>query len=165
MSYRNKTYVIFDWDSDRWAYAYMLGWISNEKIDFDFFNAHELNTLTDEAGEYTVKQKLRERLDNTKQAIVLVGASTRFLYRFVRWEIEQCQQRDLPVVVANLNKARQIDKDLCPPILRDVGALHISFNLRIIKYALDYFCPEYHSRYKGTTNWHYEPKIYQSLGL
>ena len=26
MSYRNKTYVIFDGDKDLWAYAYMLGW-------------------------------------------------------------------------------------------------------------------------------------------
>jgi hypothetical protein len=30
MSYRNKTYVIFDGDNDMWAYAYMKGWKANE---------------------------------------------------------------------------------------------------------------------------------------
>jgi len=29
MSYRNKTYVIFDGDNDMWAYSYMKGWKAN----------------------------------------------------------------------------------------------------------------------------------------
>jgi len=56
MSYRNKTYVIFDGDNDMWAYAYMKGWKQNENIDFDFHDAHDLNVITDRASEESVKR-------------------------------------------------------------------------------------------------------------
>ena len=79
MAYRNKTYVIFDGDEDMWAYAYMLGWISKDHIAFDFHNAHDLAPLSATAGEETVKRRLRERLSNTKQAIVLIGEKTKCL--------------------------------------------------------------------------------------
>jgi hypothetical protein len=52
MSYRNKTYVIFDADNDMWAYAYLNGWNESEHIEFDFHNAHDLRPLTDRASEY-----------------------------------------------------------------------------------------------------------------
>lgn len=32
MSYKNKTYVIFDGDNDRWAYAYMKGWGQGSQV-------------------------------------------------------------------------------------------------------------------------------------
>ena len=82
MSYRNKTYVIFDGDKDMWAYAYMLGWHENEHIEFNFFNAHDINTITKSASEDTTKRKLRERIANTKQAVVLVGKSTKTLRHY-----------------------------------------------------------------------------------
>jgi len=44
-----------------WAYAYMKGWKKNEHIDFNFFDAHDLRSLTDRASEETVKHHLRER--------------------------------------------------------------------------------------------------------
>lgn len=50
MSYRNKTYVIFDADNDIWAYRYMRGWIAEEHIEFNFHDAHDLGSeLTDRA--------------------------------------------------------------------------------------------------------------------
>ncbi len=109
MSYRNKTYVIFDGDNDMWAYAYMKGWKSNQNVDFNFHDAHDLNTITNLSGEENTKRKLRERLVNTKQAIVLIGDSTKDLYRFVRWEIDICQDKGLPIVAVNLNNKRQCD--------------------------------------------------------
>ena len=42
MSYRNKTYVIFDADNDYWAYARMKGWKTLRNIDFNFHDAHDL---------------------------------------------------------------------------------------------------------------------------
>lgn len=51
MSYRNKTYVIFDADNDRWAYAYMRGWKSNENMNFNFNDAHDIGPLTDRASD------------------------------------------------------------------------------------------------------------------
>ena len=113
MSYRNKTYVIFDGDNDMWAYAYMKGWKKNENVDFNFHDAHDLNTITNLSSEENTKRKLRARLANTKQVIVLIGESTKNLYRFVRWEIDTCQGKGLPIVAVNLNNVRQYDENCC----------------------------------------------------
>src|SRR5262249_1244255 len=50
MGYRNKTYVIFDGDKNMWAYRYMRGWNSQEHMDFNFYDAHDLRPLTDRAS-------------------------------------------------------------------------------------------------------------------
>lgn len=165
MGYRNKTYVIFDGDNDIWAYRYMKGWKQNKNVDFNFYDAHDLNTITNASSEENTKRKLRERFSNAKQAIVLIGGSTKNLYRFVRWEIEVCQNLGLPIVAVNLNKRRSLDTDHCPAILRDADAVHVSYNARIIKHALDNFCDRYAS-YRGKgENWHYGDNVYKDLGL
>lgn len=165
MGYRNKTYVIFDGDNDMWAYGFMKGWKQNKNVDFNFFNAHDLNIISEGSTEESVKRKLRERLGNTKQAIVLIGKSTKNLYRFVRWEIQECQYMGLPIVAVNLNKQRSYDSSLCPPILRDADAVHVSFNARIIRYALDNFCPRFREFRGQGRNWTYGAKVYSELGL
>ena len=73
MSYRNKTYVIFDGDNDMWAYRFMRGWKALEHLDFDFHDAHDIKPLTEIASEETVRRRLRERFSSAKQVIVLVG--------------------------------------------------------------------------------------------
>ena len=127
MSYRNKTYVIFDGDEDMWAYAFMKGWKTNDNIDFSFHDAHHLRPLTGRASEATVKEALRKRMANAKQVLVLVGAKTKNLHRFVRWEIESAMAKDLPIIVVNLNNKRSYDDRRCPPILRGHCAVHVAF--------------------------------------
>jgi hypothetical protein len=165
MSYRNKTYVIFDGDKDMWAYAYMRGWSNSEHIDFNFHDAHDLRPLTDRAGEETVRTRLRERFANTKQVVVLIGESTPYLYKFVRWEIEMAQKLGLPIVGVNLNGCRQYDTERCPPILRDQYVVHVPFKAKIIKYALDNFPAEYANRGEAPGNRIYPDSVYVQLGL
>ena len=166
MSYRNKTYVIFDGDEDMWAYSYMKGWKQNEKIDFNFFDAHDLKPITDRANEDTVKRSLRERLSNTKQAIVIIGEKTKNLYRFVRWEMETCQKLDIPIIAVNLNGLRNQDPERCPPVIRGEYVVHIPFKLKIIQYALDQFPGEYSNRDTAATGPRfYNDSVYQKLGL
>lgn len=62
MAYRNKTYVAFDADEDMWAYAYMLGWKANKRIDFDFYDAHEIKKIHRARSEAYIKSILLERL-------------------------------------------------------------------------------------------------------
>jgi Thoeris protein ThsB, TIR-like domain len=166
MSYRNKTYVIFDGDEDMWAYAYMLGWKNNDKIDFNFYNAHDLKPLTKQANEETVKSRLRGRLSNTKQAIVLIGEKTKHLYRFVRWEMEVCKNLDIPMIAVNLNGLKKQDDDRCPAIIKNEYVVHIPFKMNIIKYALDGFPEEYNNK-RATENGprFYPDTIYKKLGL
>jgi hypothetical protein len=166
MSYRNKTYVIFDGDNDMWAYRYMRGWNESKHIDFDFHDAHDLKPLTDRASDETVRQRLRERFSNAKQVIVLIGEQTKHLYKFVRWEIEVAQKLDLPIVAVNLNKSRRYDPERCPPILKDQYVVHVAFRARIIKYALDSFPDEYAKRDPSAGgNRYYKDAIYTQLGL
>ena len=143
MSYRNKTYVMFDADNDISWYRLMTAWKENKKIDFNFHDAHELNNLRKTASEDQIKRKLRERLNNTKQAIVLVGDSTKNLYKFVRWEIEVAMSMDIPIIAVNLDKANDAT-DKTPPILKnDAYFVSVPFELEKIKHALDQFPGEY----------------------
>lgn len=149
MSYRNKTYVIFDGDNDMWAYAYMKGWIAREHIDFNFYDAHDLKPLTQSASDETVYARLRERMANTKQAIVLIGDHTKALRKFVPWELGLVFKNQIPLIAVNLNGKRRQDPDLCPAMIRDEYVAHVSFRARIVQYALDHFPTEYANRPSG----------------
>jgi hypothetical protein len=164
MGYRNKTYVIFDGDEDMWAYSFMKGWNKSEHIDFDFHDAHEINNLSDNSSEDTVKRKLRERFSNTKQAIVLIGKNTKNLYRYVRWELETCLNLDIPIIAVNLNDKRKIDDKLCPAIIKDKAVIHVAFRMKIIQYAMDNFCEDY-DQYKNKKDMFYYDSEYTRLGL
>lgn len=166
MSYKNKTYVIFDGDKDMWAYAYMNGWKSNDNMDFNFHDAHDIRPLTDRASDDTVRARLRERFSSAKQVIVVVGENTKNLYKFVRWEIEIALELDLPIIVVNLSELRDLDKEFCPPILKDTYSVHVPFKAKIIQYALDKFPDEYAKRDKSASGPRvYNEQIYQKLEL
>lgn len=166
MAYRNKTYVIFDADSDINYYRLMQAWKENQHIDFNFHDAHDLNNLRDGSSEETIKRKLRDRMNNAKQAVVLVGESTKNLYKFVRWEIDQALELGIPIVVVNLNQRRTMDADRCPPILKGKPVVHVSFQPAIIKYALDDYADNYAAVISsGKTDCYYQAQVYSNLRL
>jgi MTH538 TIR-like domain (DUF1863) len=164
MGYKNKTYVIFDGDNDIWAYGFMKGWKQSEHVDFDFHDAHDLRVITVGASEEAVKRTLRERLKNSKQAIVLIGESTKNLFRFVRWEIETCLEMGIPIIAVNLNNLRKMDQALCPPILKGTPTVHVAFKARIIQKALDDLGDNFAAN-KAKSDMCYEEKTYRDLGL
>jgi len=167
MAYRNKTYLCFDADNDMHYYRLCLAWNQSDHSSFNFVNAHDLNRLLSTSSEQTIKRKLRERLNNTKVFVILVGEHTRYLYRFVRWEMEQALNLKLPVVVVNLNGKRSMDAERCPPILREEIAVHVSFNAAILEYALDNWPSLHASAVRGGADGphYYDTPIYQRLGL
>lgn len=169
MSYRNKTYVAFA-SEEIHCYRLMEAWRDNENIDFNFYNAHDLYISRDTSKPETIKRNLRERMKNAKQ-IVLLGSSigkkkgsdgTSFLAHEIKVTIEF----NLPVVVANLDGDRNIDRSFIPQPLLDTDyyTLSVSFQPAIIKYALDEYAPRYAQSTK-TGPHHYPAKIYTSLGL
>ena len=161
------TYVIFDGDKDRYAYAFMKGWKVNDRVEFDFQDAHDLDEMTGRAeNEAYVKSQLRKRMEASDQVLVLVGESTKYLRKFVGWEIDLALKLDLPVIVVNLNGRRCMDEDLCPVPLRTGYIVHISYKRAIIKHALDRFPAEFRGRYRATIEPRvYGDDIYQRLGL
>ena len=169
MGYKDPSYVIFDGDNDKWAYAFMKGWKANDRVDFDFRDAHDLDSMTGRAqNEEYVKSRLRERLNNSKAAIVLVGDSTKNLYKYVRWEIDLAKQLNLPIIAVNLNGKRVQDDANCPAILRDACVVHVSFNMAIIRHALDQWPSEFRGlslENKSAGGRHYGADTYARLGL
>src|SRR6266487_6367089 len=141
MSYRNKTYVAFDGDydeGDMWAYRLMQAWNANEHIDFNFYNAHDINSARDTSLEESIKAQLRLRMANAKQMVLLVGEKTKGLRKFVPWEIELARKQDIPIIVVNLNGKRHYDPDRCPSAIgSDVYTMHVAFYAKIIKLAMD----------------------------
>ena len=149
MSYRNKTYVIFDADEDIKCYRLMTAWKANKKIDFNFYDAHDINNLMKkgQTSDEQIYKKLRERMNNAKQVIVLVGEKTKNLYKFVRWEINLAIEKDLPIIAVNLDNSNG-STDKTPPILKNEAYfVSVPFELEKIKFALDDF-PEHYKNKK-----------------
>lgn len=167
MPYRNKTFVSFDGDSDMSYYRLMQAWKQNDGITFNFYDAHDLNTARDSSQEASIKARLTERMRNTKVFVLLVGERTRYLQKFVRWEIEQAIRRDLPIVAVNLNGRRSMDQNRCPPVLREELAIHVSFNAAIMQHALDNW-PASHKQHRagrGSGPYYYKSEVYVGRGL
>ena len=166
MAYKNKTYVSFDADSDIRYYYLMKAWKQSDKTQFNFYDAHDVNNNYDK-NEESIKASLMERFRNSKAFILLVGEHTKYLYKYVRWEIEQAIKRELPIIVVNLNGKRCIDNDLCPPIIKNELAIHISFNEKILEYALDNWIESFakHKEDGDTGPYSYKEVIYKNLGL
>src|SRR5258708_6868887 len=104
MSYRNKTYVIFDGDNDMWAYAYMKGWKESEHIEFDFHDAHDLKPLTDRPTEETVRSAVARTILQLKTNNCPDWRTTIHLYKFVRWEIETALELNLAMIAESKRK-------------------------------------------------------------
>lgn len=166
MAYRNKTYIAFDGDNDMHYYRLMTAWKANDGFSLNFHNAHELNTARDSSQEESIKRQLRDRFANSKMLVVLIGANTKYLTKFVKWEMEVALRLRLPIVGVNLNGSRQMD-DRCPSAIRDQLVVYTSFNHNIIEYAMDHWPSRFHSlRSAGAIgNHYYNDELYNRLGL
>ena len=169
MSYRNKTYVAFASEDIR-LYRLMEAWRENDKIDFNFYDAHDLFAARDTSTRDTIKRRLRERLKNAKQ-VVLIGSTDAKKkggddYSFLAHEIDVIQEFDLPIVIANKGGGRLINKSFIPKPLLDADyySLSVSFQPKIIKFALDNYSPNYNGSSKKGPHYYTEDK-YKKLGL
>ena len=165
--YRNKTFVSFDGDNDIHYYRLMQAWKANDRFDFNFYDAHDINTARDSSLEATIKRRLGERLSNAKLVISLIGERTRYLYKFVRWELEKALELGIPIVGVNLNGRRSQDTDLCPPIIRGELVIYVSFQPSIIRHSIENW-PNQWSRLKreGKSGaFFYGDEVYRGLGL
>ena len=155
-----------DADNDLHYYFLMKAWKQNDHTSFNFYDAHDINTILDKSEE-SIKKGLQERFRNTKIFVLLVGKHTRYLYKYVRWEIQEAIKRGLPCIVVNLNGKRSMDSQRCPAIIRDELAVHVSYNAKILQYALENW-PQFYKKAKeeGKTGaYYYSDEIYKQLGL
>lgn len=169
MSYRNKTYIAFA-SEDISYYRLMEAWRENENIDFDFFDAHDLYVSRDTSKPETIKKNLRERMKNAKQFILLGSADAKKKggdgVSFLSYEVETMISLGLPVVVSNLDGDRTIDRNFIPKSFLDADyyTMSVSFQPKIIKYALDNYATKFASS-KNTGPYYYKSYVYKDLGL
>lgn len=122
----------------------MKGWSALPNVPFTFENAHDLDSMTARAqGEEYVKRNLKVRMQQSTAVIVLIGSSTKNLYKFVRWELDLALELGHPIIAVNLNGSRAQD-NFCPPIIRDECVVHVPFKLKPIKHALNYWPTEFY---------------------
>ncbi|GAA2051697.1 TIR domain-containing protein [Leifsonia soli] len=169
MSYRNKTYVAFASENIK-SYRLMEAWRENKHIDFNFYDAHDLNVSRDTSQPETIKRNLRERMKNAKQ-VVLLGSSDAKRKgsdgaSFLAHEVKVLMEFNLPVVVANLDGDRTIDRNFIPtPLLNaDYYTVSVSFQPAIIRFALDGYVPAFAAGNKSGPHY-YKEEIYTKLGL
>lgn len=173
MAHRTKTYVAFA-SEDISSYYLMRAWRENAHIEFDFLDAHDLNGALDTSKPETIRTRLRERLANTKQTIVLISDTTRpkasrsssFLY----YEIEVIAKLALPVVFANIGGSRAVLTSKLPSLLATpYYTISVSLQPKIIKFALDEYVPRFSTNARGAErsfgSHYYNDNVYESLGL
>jgi hypothetical protein len=167
MSYRNKTYVAFASENIH-LYRLMEAWRDNDKIDFQFYDAHDLYISLDTSKPETIKTNLRERMKNVKQ-VVLIGTPEGKKKggdgkSFLAYEVSVMMEFDLPVVIANHDGDKRVARNFIPKPLLDAGyyTLSVAFNPAIIKYALDHYAPNHASSSESGPHY-YEQHIYDKL--
>ena len=151
-----RTFVGFS-STDINYYWLMLAWKANKNIDFDFADCQLAEEIDSEDEDY-IKSKCRERIEMAGTFAILIGEDTRSKHKYVRWEMEVALEKECRIIGINLDGSRQMVRDTCPPIIRDIGAIFVPYSRHIIAHALE----NYKMKDKG--NWYYKDEVYQRLG-
>lgn len=169
MSYKNKTYIAFASEDIR-SYRLMEAWRENKNIDFNFYDAHDLYISRDSSKPETIKRNLRERLKNAKQVVLIGSADAKKKggdgKSFLAHEIDVIKEFNLPIVIANIDGDRSVDKNFIPTPLLDAEYYTISVSLqpKIIKYALDNYTKVFSASTKKGPHY-YLSKVYKELDM
>lgn len=167
MSYRNKTYVAFASENIK-LYYLMEAWRENKKIDFSFFDAHDLFISRDTSRPETIKRNLRERMKNAKQVVIIGTPEAKKKggdgKSFLAHEVAVMMEFDLPVVIANHDGDKTVDRNFIPTPLLNAKhyTMSVALSPGIIKYALD----NYAATYASSLNvgcYQYKQSVYDSL--
>lgn len=152
----SRTFVGFS-STDLNQYWLMLAWKAHEHIDFDFCDCQLRNELNSEDESY-IKRKCRERINMAGTYIMLVGTDTRYKHKYVKWEAEVALEKKCRIIGVNLDGWRRINRDTCPPVIRDVGAMFVPFSPHIVAHALE------HTKRNELKNWEFTDETYAKLG-
>ncbi len=154
MPNRTKTYIAGDWDHDKEAIDKLYQWKEDKRLDFDFIDAHEYKQSRDTSLNCSIKKSLKERLDESKTFILVVGEKTKEItagscqycssynsyikicgrehsvdYRsYIQYECEEAIKADMNIIV--LYYSSYVNKLYCPELLRCTGT-----HIPMLKYS------------------------------
>jgi hypothetical protein len=109
MAYRSGTYIAFDGLgqenptlSDFKYYSTIQAWARNTKIDFKYVDSHaKTSAVRDTSLRTTLQLRIRERLSNSKNVVVILSSDTRKTGSMLSYEIEQAVDTySLPLIIA-----------------------------------------------------------------
>lgn len=149
MTYRTKTYIAADWETDKDAVDQLHKWNDSDYWSLSFTDAHDLTQARDSSLNCSIKTSLGLRLDASKTFVLIVGENTKTVrsgscqycdsynsqacsctrgrsvdYRsYIVYECEKAVRDRLKLVV--LYNAASVNKTKCPDVLQSIG-VHIN---------------------------------------
>lgn len=182
MAYRNGTYVAFHaagtsdpTASDMKYYSLLRAWHVREEGEFYFVNSHEkTGAVRDSSSRETLRRALAERLRNSRNMILILGATTRFDTDWVPFEIEYAiDVCKIPIIAAYPGYTRiSVPEDLSgtwPAALRtriasqSAHVIHVPFRERPLTDAVQAF--DFDHLPKGGGLGIYSIEAYREWGL
>lgn len=159
MPYRNGTYIAFHAngtnvpiDSDIKYYNLIKAWEGKDDDSFTIVNSHnKTSAVRDTSSAETLKRSLRERLNNSKNMLLILGQTTRHDNDWVPFEISYAADTcKIPIIVAYLDVETPIYnpqnyQSLWPEALKSrinndqASCIHIPFKKLPIHSAINQF--------------------------
>ncbi len=182
MAYRNGTYVAFHAegtnipiDSDIKYYNLMKAWTEKANDDFSMINSHEkTSAVRDSSKRETLRVRLKERLRNSKNMVLIIGPTTKNDKDWVPLEIEYAIDNcDLPIIVAYTGYESVLAPDklshLWPEALKKrindgkASCIHIPFKKQPLKDAISQF--SHNNKPIGGSLGVYSKEAYAAFGI
>lgn len=181
MAYRNGTYIAFHAGgttdpiaSDIKYYRMLKAWHEHDDVDFRFVNSHEkVAAVRDTSTKETLRRSLRERLNNSKNMILIIGSTTKLDTDWVPFEIEYAvDECEIPIIATYIG----YETILNPPHLANLWpaalnrriasntarCIHIPFKKRMIDNAIKRF--DYNNLPETALNY-YTLEAHRSFGV
>ncbi|MCF8000477.1 MAG: TIR domain-containing protein [Halanaerobiales bacterium] len=182
MAYRNGTYIAFHadgtnipCDSDIKYYNLIKAWTSKKEDQFSFINSHEkTNAVRDSSKKRTLERRLKKRLRNSKNMVLILGETTKNDRDWIPFEISYAVDKcKIPIIVAYINyeyiTAPKQFSYLWPESLKErikrgtLSAIHIPFKKAPLSDAISQF--DYNNKPKGGSLGIYSKDAYRSFGI
>ncbi len=183
MGNRTATYVAFaaqgmtdPTKSDIKYFNLLKAWREKDSIDFSFVDAHEKTSQCRDSSTFeTITRRLRERLDCSKNLLLLTSSSTKLDNDFVPYEVEYAMACEMPILVcyldiggrSALSDIKEIKKLWPEPLKKAIDediikTIHFPFYKNIILEAINYFKPSVQPKYTVTV---FTDAVYKKFGL
>lgn len=182
MAYRNGTYIAFHADgtnipgeSDMTYYNLMKAWTSKQDDDFSMINSHDKTcAVRDSSLKRTLELRLKERLRNSKNMVLIIGKTTKNATGWVPLEIEFAVDTcDIPIIAAYTDYKSILEpallSDLWPKALRDrinsrtASVIHIPFKKNPLQDAISQF--SHNNKPNNGALGYYGKSAYKSFGI
>ncbi|MGI6710910.1 MAG: TIR domain-containing protein [Bacilli bacterium] len=181
--YRNGTYVAFDGNnevdptkSDQKYFQLLKAWKENSDIEFTFSDSHSKTyQVRDSSSEETLKQRLKDRMKNSKNFLVIISNDTSFNRGMLNYEIELAVVTyKLPIIVVYVGYKKIKDPSLlssawCKNLLKYINnklakCIHVPFKKEPIFAAISQFSVV-DNNYPATSLNYYNDQAYKSWGI